>query len=119
MDSSNSPSTKPLYRGTQIVWYVAGIIEALLLFRFALKLLGANPAAGFTSFIYGVTHFFAAPFLNVFRVTQIEGSVFEWTTLLAMFVYWVIAVGVIKLFLMGKTVSTPEAAVKLKYQENN
>lgn len=113
MDASSSPSTKPLYRGTQAVWYILGFIEILLAFRFVLKLLGANPAAGFTSFIYGVTNIFAAPFLNVFRMTRVEGSIFEWTTILAMFVYWVLAFGILKLLHMGKTVSTPEAAVKL------
>ena len=118
MDSSyTSSSTKPLYRGTQIVWYILGVIEALLGFRVVLKLLGANPDAGFSSLIYGVTQIFASPFLNVFRVTQVAGSVREWTTLLAMFVYWALAFGIIKLFLMGKTVSTPEAAVKLNDQE--
>lgn len=117
MDSYTSPSTKPLYRGTQIVWYVLGLLEALLAFRFALKLLGANPDAGFTYFIYSITHIFAAPFLSVFRRTQVGGSVFEWTTLLAIFVYWLLAYGIIKLFLMSKTVSTPEAAVKLDQQE--
>jgi hypothetical protein len=117
MDSSNSPSTKPLYRGTQVVWYILGIVEALLAFRFVLKLLGANPEAGFTSFIYDATYVFAAPFLTVFRISQVAGSIFEWTTLLAMFVYWVIAVGIVKLLLIGKTVSTPEAAVKLDEQE--
>ncbi len=116
MDSFNSPTTKPLYRGTQIVWFLLGIIEILLAFRFALKLFGANAAAGFTRFIYDATYVFAAPFLNVFRVTQVSGSVFEWTTLLAMFVYWIIAFGIITLFLMGKTVSTPEAAIKLDQQ---
>lgn len=116
MDSFNSPSTKPLYRGTQIVWYILGIIEVLLAFRFVLKLMGANPDAGFTSFIYGITYIFASPFLNVLHITQIAGSLFEWTTLLAMFVYWLIAVGIIKLLLMGKTVSTPEAAVELEKQ---
>ena len=117
MDSSyTSKTTKPLYRGTQVVWCILGLIEVLLAFRFALKLFGANPAAGFTSFIYAATHIFAAPFLSVFRVSQVAGSVFEWTTLLAMLVYWVIAWGIIKLFLMGKTVSTPEAAVKLDEQ---
>ena len=119
MDSSQSPTTKPIYRGTQIVWYILGIIEVLLLFRFVLKLLGANAEAGFTSFIYGVTHIFAAPFLNVFRISRVEGSIFEWTTLLAMLVYWVIAISVIKLFLMGKTVSTHEAANKLDNQEKS
>jgi hypothetical protein len=118
MDSFNSPSTKPLYRGTQIVWFLLGLVEVLLAFRFVFKLLGANPGAGFTDFIYGITYVFAAPFLSVFGVTRvISGSVFEWTTLLAMFVYWVIAVGIIKLFLIGKTVSTPEAAVKLNKEE--
>ncbi len=117
MDSYNSPSTKPIYRGTQVVWYILGLIEVLLAFRFVLKLLGANPTAGFTSFIYGVTFIFAAPFLTVFRITKVAGSIFEWTTLLAMFVYWVIAYGLIKLFLMGRTVSTPEAASKLNQQD--
>lgn len=117
MDAYNSPSTKPLYRGTQIVWYITGLLEALLLFRFLLKLLGANPAAGFTDFIYTITYPFAAPFLSVFKITRIEGSVFEWTTLLAMLVYWLIAMAIVKLFVMGKTVSTPEAAVKLDNQD--
>jgi hypothetical protein len=118
MDSFNSPSTKPLYRGTQIVWYILGIIEVLLAFRFVLKLLGANPDAGFSHFVYVLTYVFAAPFLSVFRVTQILGSSLEWTTLLAMFVYWVVAYGIVQLFLMGKTVSTPEAAVKLNEQQS-
>lgn len=119
MDSSyNSPSTKPLYRGTQIVWYILGLLEVLLAFRFVLKLAAANPGAGFSSFIYGVSYIFAAPFLTVFRVTKIEGSVFEWTTLLAMAVYWLIAWGIVKLFFMSKTVSTPEAAAKLDKEEN-
>lgn len=118
MDSShNSASTKPLYRGTQIVWYVLGIIEVLLAFRFVLKLLGANPEAGFTGFIYVVTYIFATPFLAVFGVTQVAGSILEWTTLLAMLVYLVVAFGIVKLLRMGKTVSTPEAAEKLNDQE--
>ncbi|HEY4489923.1 MAG TPA: YggT family protein [Candidatus Paceibacterota bacterium] len=117
MDSSIAPSTKPLYKGTQIVWYILSIVEALLAFRFVLKLLGANPLAGFTKFIYGVTYPFAEPFLAVFRRTQVEGSVFEWSTILAMIVYWLLAVAIIRLFLMGKSVSTPEAAVKLEEEE--
>jgi hypothetical protein len=119
MDSSfNSSSTKPLYRGTQVVWYILGTLEALLAFRFVLKLLGANPEAGFSSFIYNTTYVFAAPFLSVFRSSTVtQGSVFEWTTLLAMLVYWLIATGVINLFLMGRTVSTPEAAVKMNSEE--
>ena len=117
MDSFNSPTTKPLYRGTQIFWYIIGFLEVLMGFRFILKLLGANPDAGFTNFIYAVTYPLVAPFLNVFRISRVEGSVFEWTTLLAMLVYFLVAWGIIKLFLMSKSVSTPEAAVKLEDQE--
>lgn len=101
------------------MYYIFGLVEVILAFRFILKLLGANPAAGFSSFIYGITYPFVAPFLTVFQTSYAQGSIFEWTTLLAMLVYWIIAVGIIKLFLMGKTVSTPEAAVKLDNQEIN
>lgn len=120
MDSSyNSPSTKPLYRGTQIVWYLLSFLEVLLSFRFVLKFMGANPEAGFTNFIYAITWPFTAPFLAVFSRTTVQGSIFEWTTLLAMLVYWLIAIAIIKLLLIGKTVSTPEAASKLDEEENN
>ncbi|MEK7471084.1 MAG: YggT family protein [Patescibacteria group bacterium] len=117
MDSFNSPTTKPLFRGTQIVWYILGILEVLMAFRFVLKLLAANPGAGFSSFIYNLSYVFVSPFLSVFQISQVEGSVFEWTTLLAMLVYWLIAFGIIKMFLMSKTVSTPEAATKMENQE--
>lgn len=117
MDSYVAPSTKPLYRGTQIVWYILGILEALLAFRFLLRLFGANPAAGFTDFIYTLSYPFALPFQAVFSATRVSGSVFEWTTLLAMLVYWLAAIGILRLLVMSKSVSTPEAAVKLEVQE--
>ena len=117
MDSYNSPTTKPLFKGTQIVWYLVSILEVLLAFRFVLKMMAANAGAGFTSFIYNVTWPFTAPFLAVFRRTTVQGSVFEWTTLLAMLVYWMIALAIIRLFMMSKTVSTPEAAAKLEEQD--
>ncbi len=113
MDSYDSSRTKPLYRGTQIIWYVLGIMEALLAFRFVLKLLAANPNAGFSSFIYSVTNFLVSPFVAVFKMSRVEGSVLEWTTLLAMLVYWFIAFAIMKLLFMGKDVSTPEASDKL------
>lgn len=114
--ASTSRSTAPLYRGTQIVWYIVSVIEILMGFRFVLKLLAANAGAGFTHFIYSVTQPLAAPFLSVFRISRVEGSILEWTTLLAMAVYWLIAWGIVQMFMMGKTVSTPEAAEKLDQQ---
>jgi len=115
--ASQSGSSKPLYRATQVIWYLLTLLEALLAFRFVLKLLGANAGAGFTAFIYGITGIFVAPFHAVFRVSQpISGSVIEWTTLLAILVYLLVGWGIKRIFVMGKTVSTPEAAEKLSQQ---
>lgn len=116
-NSTYSKTTKPLYYGTQIVWYTLGIIELLLFFRLALKLLGANVEAGFTSFIYGITHIFVVPFMSVFSISEAQGSILEWTTILAMIVYWVIAIGIIKLFFMGQDVSPHEASRRMNEQE--
>lgn len=114
MNSSySSHTTKPIYRGTQIVWYLLGLLEILLAFRFFFLLFGANPSAGFSNFIYTVSYPFAMPFISVFGLSKVEGSIFEWTTLLAMLVYALIAWGIVKLLSMSKTVSTPEAAEKL------
>lgn len=118
MDSYNSPTTKALFKANQIVWYVLSVLEAILAIRFFLKLLGANPGAGFTDLMYGLSAPFVAPFLSVFNITPVAaGSVFEWTTLLAMFIYWFVAVGIIQLLMMSKTVSTREAARMLEHQE--
>ena len=117
MDSYNSPTTKPLYLGTQITWYILGVIETLLALRFILKLLAANPTAGFSNFIYTLSYPFAAPFLNVFTSSRIEGSIFEWTTIFAMLIYALVAWGIVKIFFMSKTISTHEAAKKLNEEE--
>jgi hypothetical protein len=117
MNASISSSTKPLYRGTQIVWYTVGILESLLVFRFVLKLLAANPSAGFSDFIYSATYPFVVPFQSVFATIANEENIIEWTTLLAMFVYWLVAEAIVRLFIMGKSVSTREASLKLDEQE--
>ncbi len=108
---------RPLYRGTQVVWYIFYVIETLLIFRFLLRLIGANPDAAFTQFIYALSLPFAGPFLYVVPAMRVAGSVFEWTTLLAMLVYWVLAWGIVRLFVMGKPVSRAEADVKLQKQD--
>jgi hypothetical protein len=109
-------NVRPLYRGTQIVWYVLNVLEVLLAFRFVLKAFGANPSAGFSSLVYALTYPFAEPFLNVFRVTRVAGATIEWTTLIAMAVYWLLAWAIVRLFVMGKPVSNLEAEVKLDAQ---
>lgn len=117
MSTYNSVSTKPIYFGTQIIWFIFGAIEILLALRFVMKLLGANPLATFTDALYTITNVFVSPFTAVFRVTYQSGSIFEWTTLLAAFIYAVIAYGILNLLLMGQDVSTVEAAMRLRNQE--
>lgn len=98
-----------LYRFTRFVWYVAYVIEAILLTRFILKLLGANPGAGFTDLVYSLSAVPLAPFQFVFGTNQSVTGVIEWSTLLAALVYWFIAWGIVKLLVMNRTVNPVEA----------
>lgn len=106
-------SSRPLYRGAQVVWYALFVVEGLLGMRFALKLFQANPDAFFTGLIYNLTSVFVYPFVTVFQNASMQGSVLEWTTLLAMLIYWLLAVAAIKLFVMSKPVSAVEADSRL------
>lgn len=109
--------SRPLFRGVQAVWYLLGLVEIILALRFVLHLLAANAGAGFTQFIYAVSLPFVAPFQAVFPASGAQGFVFEWTTLLAMAVYWLLAWGIIKLLVMGRPVSKVEAHQELKQQD--
>lgn len=82
---------KAIFRFSQIIWYILGVVEFLLAFRFVFKALGANPATGFTNFIYSVTNMMVMPFRGIFPTASVDVSVFEWSTLIAAFVYVCIA----------------------------
>ncbi|MHB1342049.1 MAG: hypothetical protein ACYC77_09560 [Coriobacteriia bacterium] len=82
---------------SRIVWYVAGAIDVFLAIRFALLLFGANAVAGFVKLIYSVSDVFMAPFVAVFPTAQVEGSVFEWSALLAIAIYALAAWGITEL----------------------
>lgn len=119
---TNTPSTKDTYdrkkmifRTHQVVWYIVGLLEALLGFRIILKALAANPFSGFTDFIYAVTDPFALPFAGIFRTTVTGGSVFEWSSIIAMIVYLLIAVGVVKLLQIVKPTNPTEVHQKLDH----
>lgn len=90
------------------VWYILGLIEVLLAFRFILKLFGANPASGFVEFVYSVTGVLTSPFDRIFSVGRPEtgdvvGSVFEPSILVAAVVYALVAWGVVKLFTLNRS----------------
>lgn len=107
-----------MYRTTRYVWYFFSVIEVILLLRFALKLLAANSGAGFTQLIYNISSVFVTPFQYVFKAPTAGGSVVEFSTLLALFVYWVIAWGIVKLIVMNRPVNEQEAERSLETQDN-
>lgn len=103
---------KGMFRTYQVIWYLLGLVEIILAFRFFLKLAGANPNGGFTNFVYGLSDPFAGPFLNTFYATPNQGAVttsfFEWSTLVAGFVYALVAWGLVKLMQLMKPTNPEE-----------
>jgi len=84
----------------RIIYFVSGIIMALLGLRFVLALLGANPANPFADFIYTTSHPFVAPFFGLFNYQSIYGvSRFELETLIAIVVYAILAWGIVRMVL--------------------
>lgn len=79
---------------SRIVYWIFSLIIAVIALRFILALLGANPDAGFTRIIYMLSAAPMAPFLAVFPTQQVQGAVFEWSALLAIVVYALIAWGI-------------------------
>jgi uncharacterized membrane protein len=86
------------FRVTQLVYWIFGLIVALVAVRFVLKALGANPSAGFAQFIYGVTAPLVAPFNGLFGNPTSQSSVLELNSLVALIVYVLVA------WLLGKLV---------------
>lgn len=99
---------KAIFRTYQIIWYIVGVIEVLLAFRIILKLLGASTQSGFTSFIYAVSSPFALPFAGILGKTGISGMILEWSTLIAMAVYAIVAYGIVKFFQLVKPTNPEE-----------
>ena len=82
----------------RVVWFVFGVIEVLIAMRFVLELLGASVRAGFVQFIFAVSAIFMTPFVAIFASPRVaSGSVIEWSALLAIAVYALIAWGLVAL----------------------
>ena len=112
-DSAEVVSTvSPGRRAVEMTYLVFGLIEGLLAIRLVLKLLGANPQAGFTNFVYGLTDFFMAPFRNLLPAVDTgssSGAVLETSVVIAIIVYaliaWVLARLIVIMFFRNVTVS--------------
>lgn len=79
----------------RIIGLIFGVIDAILLLRLVLKLLGANPENVFVNGIYVITQPFVGIFEGIFAQIAIPGinatAVFEPATLIALLVVGLIA----------------------------
>lgn len=88
----------------RIVYYLTGIIVALLGLRLVLLLLAANQGSPFVDFVYGLSSFFAWPFYGIFSYQPVYGqSVFEISTVVAIIVYLLLGMGIGKLFTLASS----------------
>ncbi|MFL5732903.1 MAG: hypothetical protein ACJ78Q_06845 [Chloroflexia bacterium] len=87
---------------TRFVWFVVGVMAALIAIRFVLLLTGANESAGFAQLIYGLTGWMVAPFAGLFgaNITYPGAAgtgIFEPGSLVAIIVYVLVGWGITKL----------------------
>jgi YggT family protein len=81
-----------------VVYFLFGLIEIVIALRVLLKLLAANPNAGFTQFIYNLSAPFVAPFEGIVGTPSASnGSVFEFSSILAIIVYLLLSWIIVKL----------------------
>lgn len=77
----------------QVLYFIFGAINVLLVIRFVLLLLGANQGSPFVDLIYGLSNVFVLPFNGIFGDPVFGASVFEWASIVGMIVYSLIAYG--------------------------
>jgi uncharacterized protein YggT (Ycf19 family) len=81
----------PGRRTVEVIYLVFGIVDALLLVRLLLKILGTNPDAPFSSFIYNLTDVLLGPFKGMLAAVVSGKTIFEPSVLIAILVYALIA----------------------------
>jgi uncharacterized protein YggT (Ycf19 family) len=114
MQQNHAQTEKTLFRVTSYIWYAYSAVATILALRFGLMLLGANPGAAFTQFIYNLSDVFVAPFQFVFPSERIAESTIDLSTLLAIVIYWLIAWGIVKLLLINRPVDEHTARRELE-----
>jgi hypothetical protein len=85
-----------VFQGTRLIWSILGLLEIMLGLRFLLKLIGANAASGFGSFVYGTTGLFVKPFAGLVSTWTSGDSILEVNTLVAMAIYALLFWGIVR-----------------------
>lgn len=81
--------------------------------RFVLTLFGAQASSALAGFMYSSAAYLNTPVTIVFGVVESEQVKFEWVTLLSMLLYWVLAMGLLKVLGFHKRISKIEIARSL------
>jgi hypothetical protein len=84
-------------RINQVIWLLFGFLLALIGLRVVLKVIGANAAAAFAQLVYSVTDVFLWPFAGITYNPTFGPIQFEFSSVLAMIVYALIAWGLTRL----------------------
>ena len=93
-----SPMRVAVWRAQKVVYYIAGLIEALIAIRFILKVIAANPTNPFTVGVYNVSWIFDFPFSGIVPNVNVGGgSIIEVFSLIAIVVYILASLAVAKL----------------------
>jgi|SRR5579859_257973 len=82
---------------TQLVWLLFGLLEALIALRVLLRLIAANPGNFFAMVVYRLSYVFVWPFLGLTRTPSAGGAALEISSIIAMFVYALIAWAIVQL----------------------
>lgn len=96
-----APNTRTVLvsRVSMLLWFITAVLIGLIVFRFALMLLAANPANGFVDFIYSITDIFVAPFAGIVGSPATDsGSVVDTASIFAVIVYLLAAGALVSLF---------------------
>jgi len=83
-----------VFKATQIIWLLLGLLEAAIALRVIFKLIAVNAANPFATLLYNVTHLFVGPFASLAKAPTSGGMVLEISSILAMLVYLLIAWGI-------------------------
>ncbi|MBK6791125.1 MAG: YggT family protein [Anaerolineales bacterium] len=79
------------FKLTQWVWLLFGVLEALIVLRIGLKLVGANPASPIVALIYGFTYLFLFPFEGLVASPSMGSMILELSSMFAILIYGLIA----------------------------
>ena len=86
--NQNSVATRIVH----IIYFMFGLLEALLALRVVLHLLGANAENGFANFIFALSMPFLASYTNLLQNPMLgTTSTLEVTTIIAMIVFAILA----------------------------